>query len=115
MNYANQKRIYNNINEIRKMYNNPADDESKFLHSLSWDKLLLVTSELNGNELKVWLYCMQWTGKKDFYFSPASLINNFNISESTAQRCFKQLEQLGYLVKKKDSEGYDTWRFFRIQ
>ncbi len=108
MNYANQKRIYIDKDEVQEMYNKPTDkDNDNFLHSLSWDELLPITRELNGNEFKLWLYCMKWTGKSDFYFSPASLINDFNISESTAQRGFKQLEALGYLVRRNDGKGYD--------
>ena len=108
MNYANQKRIYIDKQEVQQMYNNPAEnDGNKFLHSLSWDELLPVTRELNGNEFKLWLYCMKWTGKSDFFFSPAALINDFNMSESTAQRSFKQLEALGYITKRDGGQGYD--------
>jgi hypothetical protein len=108
MNYANQKKVYINKDEIQKLYNKPSEkDGDQFLHSLSWEELLPITRELNGNEFKLWLYCMKWTGKSDFYFSPAALINDFNISESTAQRGFKKLEALGYLVKRIDGQGYD--------
>ena len=98
MNYANQKRIYIDKKEVSKIYNEK--NEKQFLHSLS------VTKELNGNELKVWLYCMKWTGEDTFYFSPAALLNDFGISESTAQRGFKRLEALGYLTKNS-TQGYD--------
>lgn len=106
MNYANSKCIYIDKNEIQKMYNGFSDNEEAFLHSLSWEKILPVTRELNGNEFKLWLYCMKWTGKDSFFFSPASLQNDFNISESTAQRGFKRLEQLGYLTKNTNNTGY---------
>ena len=105
MNYANQKRIYIDKIETAKMYN--SKDEKQFLHSLSWDKLLSITRELNGNEFKIWLYCMKWTGEDAFYFSPAALLNDFGISESTAQRGFKRLEELGYLVKDSKIQGYN--------
>ena len=57
MNYANQKRVYIDKIETAKMYN--GKDEKQFLHSLSWNKLLSITRELNGNEFKIWLYCMK--------------------------------------------------------
>lgn len=105
MNYKNQKEIFMNKEEISQMYNNPNNKDEQFLHSLKWDALLPVIRELNGNEFKVWLYCMKWAGKGSFYFSPAALIADFNMSESTAQRCFKSLEQLGYL-QTKSVNGY---------
>lgn len=43
---------------------------------------------------------MQFNGKDTFYYSPAALQQYFNISESTAQRGFKALEELGYLRKQ---------------
>ena len=109
MNYANQKSIYIDTVEVQKLYNSNDDGPEQFLHSLSWNKLLPIIQELNGNELKIWLYCMKWTGKKVFYFSPATLTKEFNISESTAQRGFKTLEALGYLRKNDKMQGYDFY------
>lgn len=108
MNYANQKEIYVDKNRINEIYNDPIKEEA-FLHSLKWDELLPITQELNGNEFKIWLYCMKWTGEDRFFFSPAALTQDFNISESTAQRGFKQLEALGYLRKSLDKRGYDFY------
>ena len=108
MNYQNQKEVYIDKKEINKVYNK--EGENDFLHSLSWNKLLPITRELNGNEFKVWLYCMKWSGKDKFYFSPASLTQDFNISESTAQRAFKTLEKLGYLIKDTDKRGYNFYQ-----
>lgn len=105
MNYQNQKEIYIDKSKITEMYNKKEEDN--FLHSLSWIELLPILQELNGNEFKVWLYCMKWSGKDKFYFSPATLTQEFGISESTAQRAFKRLEQLGYLVKNK--RGYNFY------
>ena len=105
MNYLNQKEIYFNKKEISQMYNK--EGETDFLHSLSWKELLPITKELNGNEFKIWLYCMKWTGKDILYYSPATLIQEFNISESTAQRAFKKLELLGYLEKDLNRKGYN--------
>lgn len=107
MNYLNQKEVYIDKKEVNKVFNQ--EGENDFLHSLSWNKLLPITRELNGNEFKVWLYCMKWNGKDKFYFSPASLTQDFNISESTAQRAFKRLEQLGYLVKDPNKRGYNFY------
>lgn len=103
MNYKNQHEIHFNKNEIINMYNK--NEEQFFLHSLSWEKLLKVTSELNGNEFKVWLYFMKWSGNSFFYYSPATLEKEFNISESTAQRCFKRLIELKYL-EQIDNKSY---------
>ena len=105
MNYLNQKEISVNKQLVNEMYNK--EGEKDFLHSLSWEKLLLVTNELDGNEFKIWMYLMKFTGKDKFYFSPAALTQYFNISESTAQRGFKRLEALGYLVKNSSVRGYD--------
>lgn len=105
MNYKNQKVILINKEEISQLYNDPNNKTEQFLHSLSWDKILPITRELNGNEFKVWLYCMKLSGTANFYFSPASLTLDFNISESTAQRAFKRLEELGYL-KFNGTNGY---------
>ena len=107
MNYQNQKTIYINKQRVGEMYNDPSKDE-QFLHSLKWDELTPIIKELNGNEFKVWLYCMKWAGKDSFFFSPATLIEEFNISESTAQRGFKKLETLGYL-RKNNHNGYDFY------
>lgn len=97
MNYKNQREVFINKEEVSQLYNSQDDKEEQFLHSLKWSEILPITKELNGNEFKIWLYCMKWTGKSSFYFSPASLSEDFNISESTAQRSFKRLEELGYL------------------
>lgn len=101
MNYKNQRQVYFPKEEITAMYNSPKTEN--FLHSLDWDKLILVTSDLNGNEFKVWLYCMKWSGKDKFFYSPATLDKEFNISESTAQRAFKTLVDKGYLEAKGDN------------
>ncbi len=98
MNYANQKKVEIIKPEIQYMYNK--EGETDFLHSIKWDKLYPIMRELNGNELKVWLYCYKWGGKSDFFYSPATLIQDFGLSESTAQRAFKHLEELGYLELK---------------
>ena len=105
MNYANQREILIDKNKVQKLYNEPG--EPNFLHSLKWEEVLEVTRELDGNEFKIWMYCMKWTGEEKFYFSPAALIKDFNMSESTAQRGFKRLEQLQYLRKKKNSRQYE--------
>jgi len=97
MNYANQRKIVIDKAGVQEMYNGPNDTD--FLHSLKWDKLYPILRTLNGNELKVWLYCYKWGGAESFFYSPASLMQDFGLSESTAQRAFKSLEQLGYLEK----------------
>lgn len=104
MNYANQKEIYNAPLELNKIWS--SDKDVSFLHSLKWEYLLKIVNELNGNEFKIWLYLMKFNGKNNFYYSPAALQQDFNISESTAQRGFKRLEQLGYLQKNKTNRGY---------
>lgn len=97
MNYANQKKVCINKPEMEYMYNK--EGEKDFLHSIKWDKLYPILNELNGNEFKVWLYCFKWNNTTDFYYSPATLIQDFGLSESTAQRAFQRLEALGYLEK----------------
>jgi len=106
MNYFNQKEIYNNSAEINKIWSR--DNDKDFLHSLRWEQLVLVTSELNGNEFKIWLYLMKFNGitNASFYYSPAALEQYFNISESTAQRGFKTLVSLNYLRKNDNNKGY---------
>ena len=105
MNYANQKKIDIVKPEIQSLYNK--EGEGDFLHSLSWDKLYPILRQLNGNEFKVQLYCYKWGGKDNFFYSPATLIQDFGLSESTAQRAFKRLEELGFLEKKADdNNGY---------
>ena len=108
MNYANQKEIYLDKKRIASLYNDENSNE-QFLHSLSWNEILPVLQELNGNEFKIWLYILKWTGKDSFFFSPAALIQEFNISESTAQRGFKRLEELKYLRKNPIKKGYDFY------
>lgn len=97
MNYANLREVVIDKNKVQKLYNEQPGEQ--FLHSLKWEELLNVTRELDGNEFKIWMYCMKWTGEDKFYFSPAALIKDFKMSESTAQRGFKKLEQLQYLRK----------------
>lgn len=105
MNYQNQKQIFINKGEVSQLYNK--EGEGEFLHSLSWNELLPILNELNGNEFKVWMYCMKMTGKDNFYYAPAALVNSFNMSESTAQRAFKKLEELKYLTRNQNKNGYD--------
>ena len=97
MNYNNQKLVNINLSEATYFYNQPG--EKDFLHSLSWARLYPILQELNGNEFKIWMYCYKWHGQGYVYFSPATLTQDFGLSESTAQRAFKRLEQLKYLEK----------------
>lgn len=105
MNYENQKKVNIPLSEAQYFYNTEPD----FLHSLSWEKLYPVLRELSGNELKVWLYCYKWHNKGFLYYSPATLTQDFGLSESTAQRAFKRLEQLGYLIKEQDKSNSYTF------
>lgn len=106
-NYANQKLVHVVKPEVEFMYNK--EGENDFMHSIKWDKFYPVMRELNGNELKVWLYCFKWNNKDSFYYSPAALTKDFGLSESTAQRAFKRLEDLGYL--EKDSDNFNGYTF----
>lgn len=100
MNYENQKRVEIAKEEANYFHNK--EGETDFLHSLSWEKLYPVFRELSGNELKVWFYCYKWANNGFVWYSPATLTQDFGLSESTGQRAFKRLEQLGYIVKDTD-------------
>ena len=109
MNYANQERIYlTNLDKIK----HAAGIQQQFLPALDWNKLLMVQSDLTGNEFKVYLYLFKWAGSRNdndktkpgyYEFSPADIEIQLDMSTKTAQTIKKSLLSKGYLERVSEN------------
>lgn len=102
-NYANQKTI--NIQSLDKIYHTP-NSSKQFLKAIDWEYLMKVMGVLSGNEFKIYLYILKWSGKKKYFFSPADIQIRLNIGEDTARKAFKILIDYGFL-KQSSTNMYE--------
>lgn len=100
-NYANQKTVEIS-NEIINQVAHKERADGAFLRAIDWKYIRLAQQVLSGNEFTLLTYMLQYAGKGYYEFSPASIEIDTQMSDTTAQRALKRLQEVGY-VESGDS------------
>ena len=104
-NYANQNTV-EITNQIIDTVAHTARTDSLFLRAIDWHYINLAQQVLSGNEFTLLVYLLQWAGKGYYDFSPAGIEIETQMSDSTAQRAFKRLIEVGYIEQGNTIHKY---------
>lgn len=99
-NFAHQNTLEITNEIIEEVAHKKGDDSEAFLRAIDWKYIGLAQQVLTGNELDVLIYCLRWAGQGYYDFSPAGIEIETQMSDSTAQRAFKRLQEVGYIEQK---------------
>ena len=95
-NYKNQNLITDiKVDKIKHI----AGTDEAFMQPFSWDKMSKILFLLSGNEYKLYMYLLKWSGKTTYEFSPADIADKLNFKEDTARKAFKNFVQYGILIQ----------------
>lgn len=105
-NYANQKRVDLDAQQIELVKHNRNDKTDGYYPPLEYVYVDKAASLLNGNAFKLWLYLIRWHNQGYVFFSPAAIENAMGMKKSSISDSWKELENKGFIQSTDKGNRY---------